>query len=183
MDKNREKKISKWLSYLLRHHPEKIGLQLDAQGWVEVDYLLRCSAAHQFPLTREELAAVIANNDKQRFAWSEDRQRIRAVHGHSIAVELKYQPLPPPMELYHGTAKRFLPSIRQYGLRKQRRNFVHLSANKQEAREVGQRHGSPALLIIAAKQMADEGYCFYKSDSGIWLTEHVPVKFIRFSKE
>lgn len=173
-------KTSKFLSLVLRHQPEAIGLQLDDQGWVAVDELLRCSQQGPYPLTHELLEEVVRTNNKQRFAFSPDGMRIRASQGHSIDVDLALSPLEPPEVLFHGTADRNIASIRQGGLRKGQRQHVHLSSDEQTAIKVGQRHGKPEVLTIRAGEMHRQGHLFYRSENGVWLTDHVPPQFIVF---
>jgi putative RNA 2'-phosphotransferase len=177
MDK-RYTRISKFLSYVLRHRPDEIGLQLDAQGWVSVSDLLAASVAHGQPITRDELDYVVANNNKRRFAISEDGEQIRASQGHSIEIDLRYEAANPPELLYHGTAKRFLVSIREQGLVKGARHHVHLSTDAETARAVGIRHGKPVVLAVRSGDMARAGITFYFSANGVWLTEHIPPEYI-----
>ena len=175
------KRLSKFLSFILRHHPESIGIQLDAQGWVDIDELLQAAREDGQPFTRDLLEAVVRDNDKQRFSISNDGCRIRANQGHSLrSVELELEPRCPPDELYHGTVPRFLESIREQGLLKGARNSVHLSADRTTAISVGSRRGKPVVLEIAALAMAEQGYEFFLSENGVWLTETVPPDFIRF---
>jgi putative RNA 2'-phosphotransferase len=171
-------RLSKFLSLVLRHEPHKAGLTLDSAGWVDVDVLLRGCAAAGVAITRDELDAIVAQSDKQRFAFSEDRMRIRANQGHSVEVELAYAPAQPPDVLYHGTADRFLASIRSQGLLKGGRHHVHLSSERAVALEVGQRHGRPIIIVVAAATMGRAGHVFFRSANGVWLTEHVPVEFM-----
>jgi putative RNA 2'-phosphotransferase len=171
-------KISKFLSLVLRHQPDKIGIELDSAGWVSVDALLRACANHRTPITREELEFVVLNNDKKRFALSEDGKRIRANQGHSVEVELDYAPSVPPEILYHGTADRFLPAIQTQGLLKGKRHHVHLSREESTAFNVGQRHGKPVVLEIRAGDLHRTGQPFYVSANGVWLTDHVPAEFL-----
>jgi putative RNA 2'-phosphotransferase len=175
---NRQVTISKFLSLVLRHKPERIGIRLDEAGWTSVSELLAACNAHGFSLKHEELHRVVENNDKKRFAFSADGSRIRASQGHSIQVELDYAPAVPPEILYHGTAERFLSSIKEGGLIKGRRHHVHLSSEEPTARAVGQRYGKPVVLKINSGLMHEEGFEFYRSANGVWLTEHVPVRFI-----
>ncbi len=173
---------SKFLSLVLRHQPEIIGLSLDDAGWADIDVLIRLSQPHR-PLTRALIEQVVEENSKQRFAISEDGRRIRANQGHSIDVELGLQPLAPPTRLYHGTATRFVDAIRREGLVKRSRQQVHLSADADTATTVGARHGKPAVLIVRAGEMAAAGHAFFRSENGVWLTDGVPVGFIDFGGE
>lgn len=169
--------ISKFLSYVLRHHPEAIGLELDKGGWASVDRLMECAARDGKKLTQAQIAEVVATNDKKRFSLSDDGLRIRANQGHSIDIELGLTPLEPPEHLYHGTAKQFLKSILKGGLQAQSRHHVHLSQDIETAIKVGQRHGIPVVLEIASKRMNAEGYQFYRSANGVWLTDKVPPQY------
>jgi len=169
-------KLSKYLSFLLRHRPEAIGLTLDANGWASIDELI-CKTT-QYELTPELIAIIVETNDKQRFSLSEDGRKIRANQGHSIEIDLDLPPIEPPEQLFHGTAVRFLTSIRQEGLRKMKRHHVHLSESTAVAGNVGSRYGKPAILTIAARQMYQDGYLFYKTANNVWLVEHVPYKYI-----
>jgi putative RNA 2'-phosphotransferase len=170
--------LSKFLSLVLRHQPQTIGLTLDEAGWVEVDELLRALGRHGHPTDRAQLEQVVAQSDKQRFALSPDGRRIRANQGHSVPVELGYTPQTPPERLYHGTAARNLPAIQAEGLVRGSRHHVHLSPDVDTAYRVGQRHGAPVVLPILAGDMHRQGYPFYQSDNGVWLTEHVPPQFL-----
>lgn len=173
-------RFSKFLSLVLRHKPEEIGLELDEHGWADIDELLRLANQHGCRLTRPLLEQVLAENDKKRFAISDDGRRIRASQGHSVEVELGLSSVEPPEILYHGTASRFLNSIRTTGLHSGSRQHVHLSKDSATARKVGERHGRPVILEIQAARMFAAGHRFYISANGVWLTEQVPVEFIVF---
>lgn len=173
-------KASKFLSLVLRHRPEKVGLVLDGGGWVGVAELLRAVNASGFGLTREELFEVVERNDKRRFALSEDGGRVRASQGHSVEVELGYEPRRPPAVLFHGTAERSLDSIRETGLNRGGRHHVHLSPDAPTARRVGGRRGRAAVLEVEAERMWGAGFPFYLSANGVWLTERVPASYIKF---
>ncbi|WP_165230597.1 RNA 2'-phosphotransferase [Aquisphaera insulae] len=173
-------RTSKFLSLVLRHKPEEIGLTLDANAWADVAELIRLANDHGVRLTPPLLDRIVAENEKKRFAFSDDRTRIRASQGHSIAVDLDLPPTPPPELLYHGTATRFLESIRAGGLHSANRQHVHLSPDEATATKVGRRHGKPVVLIIRAAEMARAGHVFYLSANGVWLTGRVPVAFITF---
>jgi putative RNA 2'-phosphotransferase len=173
---------SKFLSLVLRHKPETIGLKLDEAGWTDVEELLAACARHGKRLTREGLDRIVAENDKKRFAFSDDGQRIRASQGHSVKVDLGYSPAEPPETLYHGTAPQFLDSIRAEGLRAGQRHHVHLSRDRETASRVGQRRGKPVILCVAAGRMHREGHAFFISANGVWLTETVPPSYLSEDK-
>lgn len=175
-------KISKFLSLILRHRPEAIGLQLHQAGWASISELIEKASDSGVRMTPELIRQVVATSDKQRFSISADGTRIRANQGHSISVDLGLQATVPPERLYHGTATRSLNAIRQEGIRRGGRHHVHLSQDEATARKVGRRHGSPVVLTIMARKMADAGFAFYRSANGIWLTEWVPVEFILFPR-
>lgn len=171
-------KISKKLSLVLRHQPEAIGLTLDDQGWAYVEDLIQRLNEKGLRVDKAGLKEVVRTNDKQRFRFSDDETRIRANQGHSLAVDLEMKPLTPPELLYHGTATRFLESIEQAGLIKKSRQHVHMSLDLETARKVGSRHGRVIILLVGALQIHKDGYAFYQSDNGVWLTDHVPAKYI-----
>lgn len=171
---------SKFLSYVLRHKPDSIDLNLDSEGWAAVDELITRANESGHDLTLELTGEVVANNDKKRFALSEDGTRIRANQGHSVTVDLGLAPIVPPGLLYHGTATRFVDSIRKKGLVPGSRRHVHLSADHETAVSVGRRHGSPTVLLVKAPEMARSGYEFFVSDNGVWLTSSVPPEYIVF---
>ncbi|MET0394645.1 MAG: RNA 2'-phosphotransferase [Chitinophagaceae bacterium] len=171
------KRISKFMSLVLRHQPELIGLTLTPDGWAPVAELIAGMNEKGIAADRGMIQIVVDTNDKKRFAFNEDRTMIRASQGHSIAVELGLEEQTPPDILYHGTAAQFIESIRGQGLQKQQRHHVHLSAAADTARTVGSRHGKPVVLIINAKAMHAKGHKFYQSENGVWLTEEVPAAF------
>lgn len=171
---------SKFLSYVLRHAPDTIGLTLDAQGWADIAELIdRAKVANQ-PLDFDSLLAIAAESDKKRFTISEDGKRIRAAQGHSVTVDLGHAAIKPPPVLYHGTATRFLDSIREKGLLAGDRLQVHLSSDTDTARKVGERHGKPAVLTIDSGHMFRDGIRFYRADNGVWLTDAVASAYITF---
>lgn len=170
-------RASKFLSGVLRHDPGKIGIELDRAGWVPVDTLLAALKAHGRRMTRETLDRVVAENDKKRYEYDESGTWIRASQGHSVEVDLGYQPAEPPARLYHGTATRSLDAICQEGLKPGRRHHVHLSPDIETATKVGARHGKPAVLTVDAARMRQDGRVFYRSTNGVWLTDHVPPEY------
>ncbi|WP_299402282.1 RNA 2'-phosphotransferase [Acaryochloris sp. IP29b_bin.148] len=171
------KSVSKFLSYVLRHRPDAIGLELDAGGWAAVSELIQCAAQHDRILSEDLIQQVVASNDKQRFRLSPDGQSIRASQGHSLPVNLDLQSLSPPPVLFHGTATRFLTSIMAEGLLPSGRQYVHLSGDFDTAIAVGRRHGHPIVLEIDTQQMQIDGHQFYQSENAVWLTHHVPAKY------
>ncbi len=178
MDARRLVKVSKWLAVHLRHRPGRIGLTLDGAGWAEVDELLARAEAANFALTRDELVEVVATNDKRRYELDAAGARIRAVQGHTVAVDLDLAPVPPPGVLYHGTTERFLAPILAEGLRPMGRHHVHLSPDVDTARAGGRRRGRPVVLEVAAERMASEGRLFFRSANGVWLCNEVPARFL-----
>lgn len=179
MEPKRLVKISKYLSKHLRHEPERLGLKLEAGGWVAIDVLLAACATHHFPLTVDELAEVVATNDKQRFSFDPSHTRIRANQGHSTAVDLKLEPAVPPDILYHGTPENNMDVILREGLNKMARHHVHLSATVAAAEVVGRRRGLAVVLVVDAAAMSRAGFVFYCSTNGVWLTDHVPPNYLR----
>jgi putative RNA 2'-phosphotransferase len=171
--------VSKFLSKYLRHEPEALGLTLEPGGWVLVDELLAGAARIGFPIAADELARVVADNDKQRFALDETGSKIRANQGHSTEVDLQLSEAEPPELLYHGTVARFVDAIRTEGLKKMARHDVHLSKDIETASKVGQRRGKPVILVIESARMAADGLRFRLSANGVWLTDHVPPQYIR----
>lgn len=175
------RRVSKFLSLVLRHQPELIKLNMDANGWVEVEELINKVNTKGFRLDREKLDFVVATNNKKRFAFSDDGDYIRASQGHSLEVDLGLKPVVPPTHLYHGTALSNIASIRKGGLVKRSRQHVHLSAEIKTAMNVGGRHGKPHLLILPAREMQEKGFEFFLSKNGVWLTDHVPAEWIDFN--
>ncbi len=169
---------SKWLSRHLRHRPDRIGLDLEPGGWVAVEDLLAAGAAHGMPMSRTELDEVVASSEKQRFAFSPDGSRIRANQGHSVAVDLGLEAMPPPAVLFHGTGESSVESILAHGLDRRGRHHVHLSADEATAVRVGSRHGRPVVLRVDAEAMSAEGCEFLVSDNGVWLCESVPPAYL-----
>jgi putative RNA 2'-phosphotransferase len=178
MDAKQQKQLSKFLSLVLRHQPELIGIELDDQGWTPVAELISKAQEKGTRFSEAELREVVADSDKQRFAFSEDGQLIRANQGHSVTVDLALEPISPPELLFHGTVARFLASIRERGLVKGNRHHVHLSPDEGTAANVGARRGKPVILKVASARMRADGFLFYHSANGVWLTEHVPPGYI-----
>ena len=180
MNEKETKQASKFLSLVLRHEPEKIGIQLEEAGWVSVEVLLPALARHGLTLSLQQLQHIVATSDKKRFALNDNATLIRANQGHSLEVDLQYPPQEPPEILYHGTATRFLDGIREAGLQKMERHDVHLSAETKVTLQLGGRHGKPVLLIIRAGAMHRAGHVFRCSANGVWLVPAVPPEYIQF---
>jgi len=173
IEKNKEKEISKHLSYVLRHRPDSIGIQLDSQGWTDIDLLIK-----KLKISQSDLEFVVKNNSKNRFSISDDKKSIRANQGHSVNIELGLLSKIPPLKLYHGTTIQSYEKIKIDGLLKMNRNHVHLSSEIETAKQVGSRHGKPIILLIDCEKMIVENIKFYQSENGVWLTEYVNPKFI-----
>jgi putative RNA 2'-phosphotransferase len=178
--KEKLKNISKFLSLVLRHAPETIHLQLDENGWADVDELINKCIEHNTKLDYEVLLEVVETNDKKRFSFNEENTKIRANQGHSIHIDLELKEQKPTNVLYHGTVAKFIESIKKEGLQKMSRHHVHLSKDTETAIKVGSRRGKPIILAVNAPKMVADGFKFYLSENGVWLTDHVPAKYIEF---
>lgn len=171
-------KKSKWLSKHLRHSPERIGITLEEGGWVEVDTLLKAAHRNLMMISREQLDEIVEKNDKSRFSFDETGTKIRANQGHSVEVDLQLEPQTPPDVLLHGTGKQNRESIFRDGLVKGRRHHVHLSRDLETATKVGTRHGKPIVFKVDATGMSRDGFQFFCSDNGVWLTDAVPPQYL-----
>ena len=170
--------ISKLIALVLRHKPERLGLKLDLHGWADTAELIRAINAIQ-PFDMEALETIVRTDGKQRYAFSNDKSRIRANQGHSLNIDLELKPQVPPAVLWHGTGERFVRGIEAEGLKPMQRQYVHLSADPDTAIKVGQRHGKPVLFTVNTAQMVADGCLFYRSENGVWLTEAVPAKYLK----
>jgi putative RNA 2'-phosphotransferase len=178
MNDKEKTSLGKFISKILRHHPEIIGITLDEHGWADVPDLISGIQANGHPdFDMAALEEIVATNNKQRYSFSEDKWLIRANQGHSIPVDVELPEVSPPDVLWHGTGEKFVPSILQQGILRMNRLYVHLSPDRDTARNVGRRHGKPVLLKINCRQMSEDGYIFYRSVNGVWLTKEVPVKY------
>jgi putative RNA 2'-phosphotransferase len=172
-------RVSKYLSRHLRHAPHELGLALEPGGWVPLDDLLAAAERSGFRISREELDAVVAGSDKQRFAFDETGTKIRANQGHSVEVDLQLEPAEPPAEVFHGTAAANVESILAAGISKRTRHHVHLSPDTETATKVGARHGKPVVLVVDAAKMRADGHTFFRSANGVWLVDEVPPQYLR----
>lgn len=175
------KETSKFISLILRHKPEAIGISLDEHGWADVHELIE-GIGKTRPMSMEILEEIVRTDEKQRYSFNEDNTLIRANQGHSIPVDVELEEVTPPEVLYHGTGEKFKASIDREGLKPKSRLYVHLSADTETARKVGTRHGRPVIYQVDARKMHEDGYVFYKSVNGVWLTKAVPVSYLREGK-
>jgi putative RNA 2'-phosphotransferase len=166
------------MSLILRHQPEVIGIILDPNGWADTEALISGMKRTGRQVTLEQIKEVVATSDKQRFKFNEDCTKIRANQGHSVLVDVELQQVEPPDLLYHGTATRFVQDIKKQGLISKSRLHVHLSMDVETAYKVGNRHGMPVILVIDSGQMHKDGFAFYLSENGVWLTANVPARYI-----
>ncbi len=174
------KKTSKFISLILRHRPEVIGISLDRHGWAKVDDLIRgINRTGNHSIDRDLLEEIVRQDEKQRYSFNEDHTRIRANQGHSVPVDVELEKKTPPDILWHGTGEKYVPSIDRQGLIPKNRLYVHLSSDVETAKKVGSRHGRPVIYQIDCRTMSEEGHNFYFSANQIWLTENVPVKYLK----
>ena len=178
MSKN---EVSKFISLILRHKPETIGISMDEHGWANVDELIK-GVSKKYPINIEILENIVATDNKQRYSFNDDKTLIRANQGHSIPVDVELPEVIPPAVLYHGTGLKYKESIDAQGLIPKSRLYVHLSGDAETARKVGQRHGKPVIYTVDAAAMHADGYTFYRSVNGVWLTKEVPAKYLSVNK-
>lgn len=171
------KETSKYISLILRHKPETIGITLDEHGWANVDELI-AGVAKTHPLDMATLEQIVAEDEKQRYSFNEDKTLIRANQGHSIPVDVELEEKQPPEFLYHGTGEKYVASINEQGLISKSRLYVHLSFDEETAHKVGIRHGKPVIYTVKSGEMYKDGFKFYCSVNGVWLTKEVPVKYL-----
>ncbi len=171
------KETSKFISLILRHKPETIGITLDEHGWANVDELI-AGIAKTHPIDMAILEQIVAEDEKQRYSFNEDKTLIRANQGHSIPVDVELEEKQPPEILYHGTGEKYVSSINEQGLIPKSRLYVHLSKDEKTAVKVGQRHGKPVIYKVKSGEMYNDGYKFFRSVNGVWLTKSVPVKYL-----
>ena len=176
-----DKSTSKYISLILRHKPEVIDISLDEHGWAVVDDLI-AGVSKTHPLDMESLERIVAEDEKQRYSFNEDKTLIRANQGHSIPVDVELPEVTPPAVLYHGTGLKYKESIDKQGLIPKSRLYVHLSGDVDTARKVGQRHGKPVIYTVDAAAMHADGYTFYRSVNGVWLTKEVPSRYLSVIK-
>lgn len=171
--------LGKFISLILRHKPETIGIKLDAGGWANVEDLLRGINRSGKKISFADLEIIVYKNDKQRFSFNDDKTKIRANQGHSINVDVELEEKIPPVKLFHGTLEKNSASIEREGILKMSRLYVHLSADIETAEKVARRRkGTPLIYEVDASKMSADGIIFYQSVNGVWLTNHVPAKYL-----
>jgi len=178
IDSKNSNRISKFLSLVLRHKPEKIGLELDAKGWANVEDLLIKMNSSGKSINFILLQNIVETNKKKRFRFNSAKTKIKANQGHSIEIENRFKSINPPELLYHGTGEKSVESILKTGIEKRNRHHVHLCTDMETTLKVGQRHGKPFILEVQALKMKEHGYKFYLSENNVWLTDFVPIEFI-----
>ncbi len=177
-----KQKTGRYLSMILRHRPEAIGITLDEHGWADVKELIE-GINKTYPLDMEKLERIVAEDEKQRYSFNKDKTKIRANQGHSVLVDVELEEKKPPGLLYHGTGEKYTESIRRQGLIPKARLYVHLSADIPTARKVGKRHGKPVVYFVNSEKMYKDGYRFFQSVNGVWLTKEVPADYLKQEDE
>ena len=182
-EERRLERISKFISMILRHKPEVIGITLDEHGWADVNELIKGinETGEEVEFSKTTLETIVKTDKKQRYSFSQDKTLIRANQGHSIPVDVELEKKEPPKVLYHGTGSRFVKSIQEQGLLPMERLYVHLSTDVETATNVGKRHGTPVIFKVNAEQMQKDGYDFFQSVNGVWLTKEVPTKYLELN--
>jgi putative RNA 2'-phosphotransferase len=181
--KNDDVSLGRFISLVLRHEPSAAGITLDSEGWADVDELIRGICATGRKLDMETLERIVRENNKQRYSFNSDKTKIRANQGHSVDVHIDMKIMTPPEVLYHGTSASFIESIKEKGIKKMSRQYVHLSKDIDTAVKVGKRHGKPAVLVIDTVKMSEDGFVFRISDNGVWQSEDIPWKYVIEIKE
>ena len=172
-------KLSKFIALILRHKPETIGISLDCNGWADVGELIEgINRTDGYSIDMETLEEVVRTDEKGRYSFNDDKTKIRANQGHSVNVDVELKEEIPPETLYHGTAERFCESIRKEGLKPMSRLYVHLSKDVETAVKVGSRHGKCVVFKVKTGEMSRQGYKFWLSENGVWLTKNVPPIFL-----
>ncbi len=171
---------SKFISLILRHNPQVIGISLDEHGWADVKELIDgINRTEGHSLNMDTLDEIVRTDEKQRYSFNEDHSLIRANQGHSIPVDVELEEKIPPDILWHGTGQKYVSSIDVQGLIPKSRLYVHLSSDMETARKVGSRHGRPVIYQVECRKMTEDGYRFFLSANRVWLTKEVPVEYLK----
>ena len=180
----RKKNTSKFISLILRHKPETIGISLDEHGWADIQELIEgVNSARGHFLDMDTLEDIVRTDEKQRYSFNEDHTLIRANQGHSIPVDVELEEKTPPDMLWHGTGEKYVASIDEQGLIPRGRLYVHLSSDTETAKKVGSRHGKPVIYQIDCGQMVKDGFTFFQSANRVWLTKEVPARYLKKLEE
>lgn len=179
-EERRLERLSKFISMILRHKPQVIGITLDEHGWTDVDELIKGinETGEEIEFSKDTLETIVKTDKKQRYSFSQDKTLIRANQGHSIPVDVELEKKEPPKVLYHGTGVKSVKAIQEQGLLPMERLYVHLSIDVKTATNVGKRHDTPVIFQVNAEQMQKDGYDFFQSVNGVWLTKEVPAKYL-----
>lgn len=179
-EERRLERLSKFISMILRHKPQVIGITLDEHGWADVDELIKGinETGEEIEFNKDTLETIVKTDKKQRYSFSQDKTLIRANQGHSIPVDVELEKKEPPKVLYHGTGVKSVKAIQEQGLLPMERLYVHLSIDVKTATNVGKRHGTPVIFQVNTEQMQKDGYDFFQSVNGVWLTKEVPAKYL-----
>lgn len=182
-EERRLERLSKFISMILRHKPQVIGITLDEHGWANVDELIKGinETGEEIEFSKDTLETIVKTDKKQRYSFSQDKTLIRANQGHSVPVDVELEKKEPPKVLYHGTGSKFVKSIQEQGLLPMERLYVHLSTDVETVTNVGKRHGTPVIFQVNAEQMQKDGYDFFQSVNGVWLTKEVPAKYLELN--
>lgn len=182
-EERRLERISKFISMILRHKPQVIGITLDEHGWADVNELIKGinETGEEIEFSKDTLETIVKTDKKQRYSFSQDRTLIRANQGHSIPVDVELEKKEPPKVLYHGTGVKSVKAIQEQGLLPMERLYAHLSTDVETATNVGKRHGTPVIFQVNAEQMQKDGYDFFQSVNGVWLTKEVPTKYLELN--
>lgn len=182
-EERRLERLSKFISMILRHKPQVIGITLDEHGWADVDELIEGinETGEEVEFSKATLETIVKTDKKQRYSVSQDKTLIRANQGHSIPVDVELEKKEPPKILYHGTGVKSVKAIQEQGLLPMERLYVHLSTDVETATNVGKRHGTPVIFKVNTEQMQKDGYDFFQSVNGVWLTKEVPAKYLELN--
>ena len=182
-EERRLERLSKFISMILRHKPQVIGITLDEHGWADVDELIKGinETGEEVEFSKATLETIVKTDKKQRYSVSQDKTLIRANQGHSIPVDVELEKKEPPKILYHGTGVKSVKAIQEQGLLPMERLYVHLSTDVETAPNVGKRHGTPVIFKVNTEQMQKDGYDFFQSVNGVWLTKEVPAKYLELN--
>lgn len=174
----KHQKLSVFISLILRHKPEVIGLTLDDEGYLEVNKLIEKINESGREIDLKILNEIVVTDNKKRYSFNEDKTKIRANQGHSIPVNLSLKKAVPKGPLYHGSSEKSKELIAQLGLIKGSRNYVHLSENLETAIQVGSRRGKPIVYQIDYNKMLEDNFELWISENNVWLSNDIPPKYL-----